>query len=129
MILVDTTVWIDLFNDKKNQETEKLEAAVADKRDIATCGIVMTEILQGISDEKEFTSVKSILEGLIYLPLHKGTYVAAANLYRKLRAKGITVRNTVDCVIGALCIEHGVELLHTDKDFDHIARYTDLKIM
>jgi predicted nucleic acid-binding protein len=57
------------------------------------------------------------------------TFLLAAHIYRSLRTRGITIRNSIDCMIAAVCIENKVTLLHRDKDFDLISKHFDLKIM
>jgi predicted nucleic acid-binding protein len=127
MILVDTSVWIDFFRAKRNKSSEILFKAIENAEDICTSGIIMTEVLQGIRADTEYYRIKTILLGLIYLPVTKNMFIQAASIYRALRKQGKTIRSPIDCIIAAICLEHEVNLLHNDRDFISIARVTPLK--
>lgn len=129
MTLVDTTVWIDLFAGRNTTQVSMFESLVIKKEDICLCGVILTEILQGIRDEKEYSRTESALSNILYFPMERSTFLLAANIYRTLRSKGITIRNSVDCMIAAVCIENRIPILHNDKDFDLIAKEFDLKAL
>lgn len=129
MILVDTSVWIDFFKDKKTIQVDLLEKSLIDRKNICICVIILTEVLQGIRNEDQYRQVKSYFNNLIFLPMEYDTFIRAADIYRKLRKKGITIRKSVDCMIAAVCREHDTLLLHNDKDFDYIENHLDLKIL
>lgn len=129
MTLVDTTVWIDLFAGRNTTQVSMFESLVVEKEDICLCGVILTEILQGIRNEKEYSKTESVLSNLLYLPMERSTFLFAANIYRTLRSKGITIRNSVDCMIAAVCMENRIPILHNDKDFDLIAKEFDLKVL
>jgi len=129
MIIVDTSVWIDLFAGRDRRQVNVLESLVEARVDICLCGVILTEILQGIREEEEYTKTESILSNLIFLPMTRETFLLAARVYRDLRARGITIRNSVDCMIAAVCIENNVRLLHNDRDFDLIAANSDLQVV
>jgi predicted nucleic acid-binding protein len=61
--------------------------------------------------------------------MDQSAFLLAANIYRTLRSRGITIRNSVDCMIAAVCIEHKADLLHNDKDFDYIADVFGLQVV
>ncbi len=126
MILVDTSVWIDFFSAKELPQVVKLESLLSDEADIAICGIIMTEILQGIADDKQFRRVFDYLQPLIQLPLSDDIYLETARLYRNLRKKGITIRKTNDCIIAATALKYECCLLHNNRDFDLIAKSSSL---
>ena len=128
MILVDTSVWIDYFNGVENKQTESLDRILSEQT-VLVGDIILTEILQGFDSDKEFRLAKQALEPLDCVHLGgKSLAIKAASNFRFLRSKGVTVRKTVDMLIGSWCIEHDVELLHNDKDFDQIATQLPLKI-
>lgn len=127
-ILVDTSVWIDLFRGEDNPAVRRLEAALENRIDICLCGLVRTEILQGITADAEYAQIRKLLGNYRDVSPRESTYLLAADIYRKGRAQGITVRKTIDCIIAALAIENALELLHNDKDFDNIALITTLKV-
>lgn len=128
MILVDTTVWIDLFRNRETREVVTLTALLEEGEDICTCGVIVTEVLQGIRDDREHARTRRALEVLISLPMTHETFVRAAEIYRDLRKRGLTIRNSIDCMIAAVAIEHDVALLHNDKDYSTIATLGALKI-
>ena len=129
MILVDTTVWVDFFSGRDTPQIEMLESLIARREDICLCGVILTEILQGIRDDKEYADTASALSNLLFIPMIRETFLLAASIYRTLRAQGITIRNSVDCMIAAVCIEHDARLLHNDRDFDSIATHFDLRVI
>ncbi len=91
------------------------------------CVIILAEILQGIVDDKTHTSVRHYLSPLIMLPMPEAVFVRAADIYRKLRKHGITIRKTNDCIIASTALEHHCRLFHNDKDFALIAEHYPLK--
>jgi len=128
MVLVDTTVWVDLFSGLTTPQVTTLELLIAQREDICLCGVVLTEVLQGIRDAGEHAKVQAIFSNLLFLPMTRETFLLAAHIYRSLRARGITLRNSIDCMIASVCIENKVALLHNDRDFDPILKHFDLKI-
>ena len=127
MILVDTSVWIDFFAGRDLPHVSALERFILDSEDLALCGIILTEILQGIADDASHQRVRHYLRPLIMLPMPETVFVKAADLYRKLRRKGITIRKTNDCIIAATALEFQCQLLHNDRDFSLIAKHINLK--
>lgn len=127
MILIDTSVWIDYFASKPLRHVGLLEKLIQDEEDICTCGIVVTEILQGIKNDNEFNKTKKLLGFLIYLPMSYETFIQSAQLYRTLRKKGVTVKRILDCLIASIAIENDIFVLHNDKDFLLIESQSKLK--
>jgi predicted nucleic acid-binding protein len=128
MILVDTSVWVNYFNGIVNKQTESLDHLLSE-RTVLVGDIILTEILQGFDRDKEFRLVKKALNPLDSVHLGgKSLAIKAVSNFRFLRSKGITIRKTVDMLIGSWCIKHEVELLHNDKDFDLIATQLPLQI-
>ena len=118
MVLVDTSVWIDYFNGQDNASTSKLDELLSST--IVIVGdLILAEVLQGFRSDADHRSAKGLL---LDLEVHTigGVELAlkAADNFRTLRKKGITVRKTVDCFIATYCIEHRIPLLHSDRDFD-----------
>ena len=128
MTLVDTTVWIPFFSGMDTLHVALLGSLIDQREDLCVCGVILTEILQGIKDKKEYAKTQAMILDLIYIPMNRETFLLAAHIYRSLRTKGITVRNSIDCMIAALCVENKVALLHNDRDFDYISQHFDLKI-
>jgi len=129
VILVDTSVWIDFFCGRNLPHVATLEQIIQENDDLALCGIIFTEILQGIANDSSHKRVQSYLDPLIMLPMPNSVFIKAADVYRKLRKKGITIRKTNDCIIAATTLEHRCQLLHNDKDFIPIGDHFPLKII
>jgi hypothetical protein len=125
-VLVDTTVWIDFFNGRNDAQTQKLEQCIQNKDDLCYCGFILTEVLQGIRDEKQFVATKQHFENLIYLEDDRSTFELGASIYRDLRRAGVTIRNSIDCLIAATVIQHGVNFLERDRDYKFIDEHFPL---
>lgn len=128
MTLVDTTVWIDFFRNTGTPQVRELERLIESNEDICTCGVVLTEVLQGIRNDADYRQTVTAFDAFIFLPMAQQTFQKAAELYRALRSKGFTIRNSIDCMIAAVAIEHDMPLLHNDRDYDVIASLGILKI-
>ncbi|MBL8216198.1 MAG: PIN domain nuclease [Bryobacterales bacterium] len=129
MILVDSSVWIDYLRGIPNPTTDQLERLLG-QEEIAIGDLMLAEVLQGISDDKTFETVRALLCALPVVPIGgRDTAIAAARNFRLLRRKGITVRKTIDTLIATCCLEHGCELLHNDRDFDAFARHLGLRVV
>lgn len=120
-VLVDTSVWADFLNGSPTAEADLLTRLIEDEVEIVTCGMVMAEVFQGIRRaaslpalERQFRDMASLI------PREPDTYLAAAKLYRELRAAGITVRSTIDCLIVVLAEEHHAFLLSRDQNLARI---------
>jgi len=125
---VDTSVWIDFFNGLENKQTENLDRILSEKT-VLVGDIILAEILQGFDSDKDFRLAKQALEPLDCVHLGgKSLAIKAASNFRSLRAKGVTIRKTVEMLIGSWCIEHEVELLHNDKYFNQIVTHLPLQI-
>jgi predicted nucleic acid-binding protein len=129
VVLVDTTVWVDFFNNKNTPHVQALERLVTEEQDVCTCGVILSEVLQGIRKDRDYRKTLSRFDTFLFLPMDRHTFVKAAELYRTLRRRGITIRKTVDCMIAAVAIEHGTPLLHNDKDFDAIEQFRGLLVL
>ena len=129
MTVVDTTVWIDFFADRDALHVAGLESLIEAREDLCVCGVILTEILQGIPDSRECRKTEAILSNLLFLPMEKSTFLLSARIYRSLRSQGITVRNSVDCTIAAVCIENDARLLHNDRDYDFIAAHSRMRVV
>lgn len=74
-------------------------------------------MLQDIRDEKQYVATKRQFDNLIYLEDDQSTFELGATIYRNLRKQGVTIRNSIDCLIAATVIQHGVALLESDRDY------------
>lgn len=129
MVLVDTTVWIDFFAGQMLTHIETFESLLEQEEDICICGMILTEVLQGIRKETEFQKTKNLFNSLIFLPMSYSTFLQSAKIYRKLGQKGIIIRKSIDCMIASVALENNISLLHNDKDFLPIERYCKLKVL
>lgn len=128
-ILVDTSVWVDSLNARDLPHVWALKENLRNGN-VCYCPTIVQEVLQGIKDDNAFQLVKEQfleLEIFTYDQLHVA--IEAAELYRLARKKGITIRKPNDCIIAWYAIKNNVKLLHSDSDFDLIARYTKLKVV
>jgi predicted nucleic acid-binding protein len=127
VILVDSSVWIDYLRGTSTPQVEKLDALLG-ATPIAIGDLILTEVLQGCATDKEFNTVRRLLAPLVFVVLGgDDVAVDAAKNFRKLRARGLTVRKTIDTIIATRCILSGYELLHDDQDFDVFERYLGLR--
>jgi predicted nucleic acid-binding protein len=122
LIVVDTSVWIAFFNGTETPQTRKLDALLG-QDPLLVGDLIILELLQGVRSDRDAARIQVALSAFeIVSMLSPELAVTAAANYRRLRRIGITVRKTVDVVIGTYCIENGHALLHADRDFDPIAR-------
>jgi predicted nucleic acid-binding protein len=129
LILVDSSVWIDYFQGRITAQTEKLDRLLG-QEPLAIGDLILTEVLQGLDDEREFQDARKMLTSLIVVELGgREIAVQAAKNFRALRRLGVTVRKTIDTVIATRCIESGDDLLHSDRDFDPFAKHLGLRVV
>jgi predicted nucleic acid-binding protein len=129
MVIVDSSVWIDAFRGASNDHCRWLYQALGNE-DIALTSLILAEVLQGIQIESQFLACRRQLLALHVLDsLSSEVAVAAARNARALRARGITVRKTVDCIIATVCLEEGHQLLHRDRDFDAFEMHLGLRVI
>ncbi|MDR0777589.1 MAG: PIN domain nuclease [Azonexus sp.] len=127
MIFVDSSVWIDYFRGTPTPQTEKLDALLG-VEPIATGDLVLTEVLQGFASDRDFNQAKQLMTSLVIVDLAgQNIAIQAAKNFRLLRSRGITVRKTIDTVIATRCIESGLPLLYSDRDFDPFVEYLGLQ--
>ena len=127
MILVDSSVWINYFRGVASPQTDKLDALLG--REIIAIGdLILAEVLQGFDAEQDFRQAAELLRAFPVLDLAGSDMaVRSAQNFRKLRSLGVTTRKTIDSIIATFCIERGLPLLHSDRDFEPFAAHLDLK--
>jgi predicted nucleic acid-binding protein len=129
LILVDASVWIDYFKGTITAQTERLDGLLG-YEPLAIGDLILTEVLQGFQDERDFNQAREMLTALIVVELGgQEIAIQAAKNFRALRRMGVTVRKTIDTLIATRCIESGYELLHNDRDFDPFARRLGLRVV
>ena len=126
MIVVDSSVWIDFLNGRNALHVRRLRALLG-ASEIIVGDLMLCEVLQGLDSERAAFEVEALLHRFNVVPMvNDAIAVLAARNFRSLRRRGITVRKTIDLLIGTWCIENGVPLLHNDSDFHQIARHLGL---
>jgi predicted nucleic acid-binding protein len=125
-VLVDSTVWIDFFKNRPSPKTVLLEQLILNREDICICGFILTEVLQGIRDEKQYVTTKLQFSQLLYLEEDRSTFELGTTIYRELRKRGITIRNSIDCLIAGLVLQQGVYFLESDRDYSFIDQHYPL---
>ncbi|MGK7938021.1 MAG: PIN domain-containing protein [Xenococcaceae cyanobacterium] len=127
MLLIDTSIWIEVLRDKSKVKAAKLRTIIAE-RDYYLPIFTKLELLQGCKDEIEWTKISSYLTVQNYLqPDYDSIWENSARLYFELRRKGMTIRSNIDCAIAIMAMENNLTLYHCDRDFEEIAKYTALK--
>ena len=129
MILVDSSVWIDYFTGKNTRAANRLDALLGDEL-VAIGDLMLTEILQGFRADRDYREARQLLLSLTVLNVLDTTVaLKSAKNFRALRKKGITVRKTIDAIIATYCIENGLSLLHSDRDFEPFQEHLGLKVI
>lgn len=129
MTLVDTSVWIDYFNGVQTWQVDVLDSILS-KELVLLGDIILAEILQGFDKDSDSKKATEALDPFECIDLGgKKLAIKTAFNFRFLRSKGVTIRKTVDMLIGTWCIESEVELLHNDRDIDQIALHLPLKVI
>ena len=128
MILVDSSVWIDYFRSSDTAQVALLDTLLG-VSPLAVGDLIAAEVLQGVRDDREFRLVKRTLDAFEHVDL--GGYdlaVKASENFRLLRGKGHTIRKTIDTIIATRCIQDGLVLLHSDRDFLPFVEHLGLRV-
>ena len=129
MILIDSSVWIDYFNGIQTSQTDWLDSSLGNTP-IVIGNLILTEVLQGFKNDKDFKIAKDLLLRIPFMSMGEQTLaLESAMNYRFLKRKGVTVRKTIDVIIGTFCIHNQLTLLHCDHDFDPMVKYLGLEII
>ena len=126
MIVIDTSAWIEYFNDTGHEVIKSIESAL-DNELVCLGDLIYCEVLQGIKHKKDLNKVKSVFNTL-QKDILGGFDICekASGNYKYLRNKGVTVRKTIDIIIGTFCIENGYEIIHYDNDFKPMEEHLGL---
>lgn len=127
MILVDSSVWIDYFRGTVTPQTERLDALLGSEL-LVVGDLILAEVLQGFSSERDFNQARTLMTALDVVTLG-GPEIAiqAARNFRTLRARGVTIRKTIDTLIATRCIESDYALLFSDRDFEPFVEHLGLR--
>jgi predicted nucleic acid-binding protein len=126
MILVDTSAWIEFLRDTGSEVCNSVDRLLDE--DLAICDAVSMEVLAGARNERHLIQLRGLLARATMLPTSPADYEVAASMYRSCRTQGETVRKLIDCLIGAVAVRAGAEVLHADTDFVALARHTELRL-
>jgi predicted nucleic acid-binding protein len=128
MIVVDASVWVDYFNGAATAEVEALDAMLGEAR-VIVGDITLMEVLSGFRRDRDFREASELLDACEYRSMvGRDVALRAATNYRALRKRGVTVRKTIDVLIGTYCIAHSLPLLHRDRDFDPLEEHLGLHV-
>ena len=133
LYLIDSSMWIEYFREKKKnkslQSIVQLRDFLSEAKYLCTIGPIITEIFQGIklANKKEYGNTFDEFKTLLYYNIKKKVFIDAAFIYRSLRAKGITIDRTIDCIIAASAIKYNLTVFHKDEHFEIIKKYFPLK--
>jgi len=127
VILVDSSVWIDFFRGTATPQVERLDALLGSEP-LVIGDLVLAEVLQGFSSERDFNQARKLLTALDVVELGgREIAIQAARNFRALRARGVTIRKTIDTLIATRCIESDYALLFSDRDFDPFVEHLGLR--
>ena len=131
MILVDTSVLIDLFSGRENRPTLLLRRLIQDSEPFYLAPPIIREVLQGARNEADWRRLRSYLTSQMMVDATDGlvSEVAAARIYFECRRRGLTVRSAADCLIAQIALENDLALLHNDRDFEAIRKVRPLKTL
>lgn len=127
MILVDTSVWIDYFNGTRNRQSDALDSLLG-REPVAIGDLMLAEVLQGFRSDVGYRRAKSLLLDLPVLEMvTTERAVRAADNFRFLRKRAVTVRKTIDTLIATFCIDRNIPLLFSDRDFEPFVQHLKLR--
>lgn len=129
MILVDSSVWIDFFRNQATPEAEWLDRNLGIEG-LVVGDLILAEVLRGFKEDRGFNEARRLLGQLEQVSLcGEDVAIDAARNFRRLRARGVTVRGTVDVIIATRCLNSGLRLLHSDRDFDAFEKHMGLRVV
>ena len=126
MILVDSSVWIDYFRGTFTPQAEKLDTLLGSEP-LSVGDAVLTEVLQGFTNDRDFDRARRLLTSLTIIEIGgRDIAIQAARNFRTLRSRGVAIRKTIDTLIATRCIEDGLSLLYSDRDFEPFVEHLGL---
>lgn len=127
MILLDTSAWVEYLRASGSVIDARVSNALY-HGDIATTDPVVMEVFAGARSDEDLRRLSALLGRCAAVPCATEDYLVAAEIRRAARRAGVSVRNSLDCLIAAVAIRAGASLLHSDRDFETIARYSALEL-
>jgi hypothetical protein len=131
LILVDTSVLVDFFAGRQTAAVDHLDRLLSTNAPYYVTPVVVQELLQGARDEAQWRQLHSYLTSLMMVDVRDPveSHVDAARIYFDCRRKALTVRSSVDCLVAQVALEHKLTLLHSDRDFEAIAKVRPLRTL
>lgn len=123
MILVDTSIWIDLLSRKPKFSISSEGLGL-----VATSGPILQEVLQGVKSDLQHRQVRDAMLSFFTLPVVEGDYLEASELYRLGRRKGFSIRSSIDALIAAIAIRSKVPVWSNDRDYANLSRFSALRL-
>lgn len=118
-VLVDTSAWVEFLNGTRSFHADAVETLLRGEEEPCTCGIVVAEVFQGLRRDATRAAIERSFRDMSFLePAGMDAYLRAAEVYRKLRERGVTIRSTIDCIIAVMAEQAGCTLLARDRDLD-----------
>ena len=129
MTLVDTSAWVEYLRGSNSDTRSHLHRLLDEAAPLHTTDLVVMEVLAGARDETHATQLRRLLSRCEFAPVESlRDYESAALLYRQCRRGGETIRALTDCLIAAVAIRAGLDVLQADKDFEALERHTPLRL-
>ena len=131
MITADSSVWIDFLKGRTTAQTKMLVKLLSDSTSrLVFLDVVLLEVLRGVRSDSDYAlSYKALLPLTVEIAGGKDVALTAANMYRRLRKNGLTVRSSLDLLIATWCIANQCDLIHSDRDFDAISKHYPLRVL
>jgi len=126
VILVDSSVWVEFFRRDSDLDLE----SHLDLEEVVTCLPVIQEVLQGFDDQRTYLLARDAMFAfpVVESPLSEDVHLLAVDLCRSARRAGLTIRSSIDCLIGACALRNSLTVAHHDRDFDALAKVSLLEV-
>ena len=125
----DSSAWVDYLRKSATPAAALLDDLLG-RETVIVGDLVLFEVLRGFTNDLEYARVRrDMLEFDVRPMVTPDIALKAAVNYRTLRRKGITVRKAIDCLIATWCIDNGIALLHSDRDFDPFEQHLGLMVV
>ena len=129
MTLVDTGVWIDFLRGEDSPEVDVLLGLLNNDETVCFTGVILQELMQGCSTDAQARSIESRFAPFIEIFPQRTTYRLAAEIYRRCRSEGYTIRSAIDCLVSACALENDCEVHHQDRDYEFIREVCAIRIL
>jgi predicted nucleic acid-binding protein len=129
MVLVDTGIWIDFLAGNNTSEVGLLVALLEEEESVAFIGLILQELMQGCSDEKDARKIEGSFLPFVEIYPQRSSYRLAAKIFRDCRKKGYTIRSSIDCLVAACAMESNCFVLHQNRDYRHMEKVCGLKVV